>query len=151
MYATARVASDGSPVLRLLGVFLHELQQLSPATVPELAGTGAVIVHGDFGPQNVLVDGHRIAAVLDWEFAHVGQSIEDLAWAEWIVRMHHPETSDAVGELHRGAQLSPDWSARHGAMLARCHRVMVFCEQNRQPAGVRLWHERLRATEAWVE
>ena len=144
--------AGGAPeLLRLLGVFLHELQQLPPRTVPELAGTGEVIVHGDFGPQNVLIDGHRIAAVLDWEFAHIGRPIEDLAWAEWIVRMHHPEASGSLGELHRGAQLSPDWSDRHGAMLDRCRQLMVVCEQNRQRAGAQLWHERLRVTEGWVE
>jgi Phosphotransferase enzyme family len=144
-------AGRAPELLGLLGVFLHELQQLSPATVPELAGTGGVIAHGDFGPQNVLVDGHRITAVVDWEFAHLGQPVEDLAWAEWIVRMHHPSALDALAALHRGAQLSPNWSARHDAMLARCRQLIVFCEQNQEPAGVQLWRERLRATEEWVE
>ena len=40
-----------------------------------------MIVHGDFGPQNVLIAGDNISALLDWEFAHAGQPVEDLAWA----------------------------------------------------------------------
>jgi aminoglycoside phosphotransferase (APT) family kinase protein len=36
--------------------------------------------------------------VVDWEFAHLGDPVEDLAWCEWIVRMHHPEHVDAPGE-----------------------------------------------------
>jgi aminoglycoside phosphotransferase (APT) family kinase protein len=40
------------------------------------------IVHGDLRHGNFLHDGRgRITAVLDWEMAHVGDPIEDLAWA----------------------------------------------------------------------
>lgn len=38
-----------------------------------------VIVHGDFNIHNLLVDDGRIAALLDWEFAHIGDPAEDLA------------------------------------------------------------------------
>jgi aminoglycoside phosphotransferase (APT) family kinase protein len=36
-------------------------------------------VHGDFRLGNLAVT-DRLVAVLDWEFAHVGQAIEDVAW-----------------------------------------------------------------------
>ncbi len=39
-----------------------------------------VLVHGDFRMGNLIVDGSRLAAVLDWELAHVGERYEDLAW-----------------------------------------------------------------------
>lgn len=40
------------------------------------------IVHGDYRNGNVLHDGKgRIIAVLDWEMAHIGDPLEDLAWA----------------------------------------------------------------------
>lgn len=40
------------------------------------------IVHGDYRNGNVLHDGQgKIVAVLDWEMAHIGDPIEDLAWA----------------------------------------------------------------------
>jgi aminoglycoside phosphotransferase (APT) family kinase protein len=40
------------------------------------------IVHGDYRNGNVLHDGKgRIVAVLDWEMAHIGDPLEDLAWA----------------------------------------------------------------------
>ncbi len=38
------------------------------------------LVHGDFRPANMLVDEARISAVLDWEFAHVGDPMEDIGW-----------------------------------------------------------------------
>ena len=40
------------------------------------------VVHGDFRSGNFLHDGAvRITAVLDWEMAHLGDPLEDLAWA----------------------------------------------------------------------
>ncbi|SCW78188.1 Predicted kinase, aminoglycoside phosphotransferase (APT) family [Sphingobium faniae] len=38
------------------------------------------IVHGDYGLHNLLVDGEDIRAVLDWEFWHIGDPREDLAY-----------------------------------------------------------------------
>jgi aminoglycoside phosphotransferase (APT) family kinase protein len=37
-----------------------------------------VVVHGDAGPYNFLIDEDRLTAVLDWEFAHLGDPAEDL-------------------------------------------------------------------------
>ncbi|GGN02866.1 phosphotransferase [Thermus composti] len=39
-----------------------------------------VLVHGDFRIGNLLVDEEGLVAVLDWEFAHLGDPREDLAW-----------------------------------------------------------------------
>jgi aminoglycoside phosphotransferase (APT) family kinase protein len=41
----------------------------------------SALVHGDFRPGNVLYDGDRIVGLLDWEMAHIGDPVEDLAWA----------------------------------------------------------------------
>jgi aminoglycoside phosphotransferase (APT) family kinase protein len=39
------------------------------------------IVHGDLRFGNLLYDGGRVTALLDWEMVHLGDPIEDLAWA----------------------------------------------------------------------
>ncbi len=39
-----------------------------------------VVSHGDFRIGNLMVDETGIVAVLDWEFAHVSDPAEDLAW-----------------------------------------------------------------------
>lgn len=39
-----------------------------------------VLVHGDFRMGNLIVDGSRLAAVLDWELVHRGDPCDDLAW-----------------------------------------------------------------------
>ena len=38
------------------------------------------IVHGDFRYGNLLYEGKRINALLDWEMVHLGDPVEDLAW-----------------------------------------------------------------------
>ena len=48
-----------------------------------LATTGAAtpaVVHGDFRTGNLMVDARGLAAVLDWELAHLGDPLEDLGW-----------------------------------------------------------------------
>jgi aminoglycoside phosphotransferase (APT) family kinase protein len=39
------------------------------------------IVHGDFRYGNLLYEGKRINALLDWEMVHLGDPVEDLTWA----------------------------------------------------------------------
>jgi hypothetical protein len=47
--------------------------------VPAVSGP-PVLVHGDAGPGNFLFDQGRLTVLLDWELAHRGDPIEDLAW-----------------------------------------------------------------------
>lgn len=140
-------------VLAATGTLLRRLQETSPTLVPSLAGHGSVISHGDFGPQNLLIDVERdeITAVMDWEFAHIGEPVEDLAWAEWIVRMHHPGAVDELASLHHAAALHFDWSARHEAMLAKCEQLRDYCDGQGWSTGADVWRERIDATGQWVE
>jgi aminoglycoside phosphotransferase (APT) family kinase protein len=39
-----------------------------------------VMCHGDYGEGNFLVQEGRVSALLDWEFAHLGDPYDDLAW-----------------------------------------------------------------------
>jgi aminoglycoside phosphotransferase (APT) family kinase protein len=49
---------------------------------PPPAAAKIAVVHGDLRSGNFLHDGEgRILAVLDWEMAHLGDPLEDLAWA----------------------------------------------------------------------
>ena len=42
--------------------------------------TRRVIVHGDLRLGNLIVDDDGLAAAIDWELAHLGDPLEDLAW-----------------------------------------------------------------------
>lgn len=78
------------------------LDRLAPPTVAR-----TVLCHGDVGPGNFLHDGTRVTALLDWEFAHLGDPMDDLAW--WVFRGH--DIAGGCGDL--AAQLAR-WSAATG-------------------------------------
>lgn len=43
-----------------------------------------VLVHGDFRTGNLIYDHTGFVSVLDWEMAHLGDALEDVAWAQLI-------------------------------------------------------------------
>ena len=50
------------------------LRERAPEPLP------SVVLHGDFRLGNVVVSEHGLASLLDWEFAHLGDPTEDVAW-----------------------------------------------------------------------
>jgi aminoglycoside phosphotransferase (APT) family kinase protein len=57
--------------------------------------TTTVLVHGDFKPGNVLLEGDRIVALLDWELAHLGDPMEDVGWVTQPLRRREHIIADA--------------------------------------------------------
>ena len=55
------------------------LEWLREHLLPELPARPSVPLHGDLVARNLLVDEHGSIAVLDWEFAHLGDPAFDLA------------------------------------------------------------------------
>lgn len=142
-------AGFARPVLRAGGEVLREIHA---EAFPDAPGT--VLVHGDFGPNNLLLDPatFTVSAVLDWELAHPGDAVEDLAWCEWIVRMHHADQVAALDEFFDGYGHRPPWAERQAAMVAQCRMLLDMCR--RWPGGgdaVRMWGHRLAVTAAWTE
>jgi len=60
-----------------LPIYHYALRWLEQNTPPE---TTPVLLHGDFRMGNLLLEKTGIAAVIDWELAHIGDPAEDLAW-----------------------------------------------------------------------
>src|SRR5262249_11330152 len=71
---TRGTGRDGwmDPLLRLTTDWLE-------ANVPEGDGT-VVLVQGDTGPGNFMYEDGRVTAVVDWELAHFGDPMDDIAW-----------------------------------------------------------------------
>ncbi|MGH8879478.1 MAG: phosphotransferase [Stackebrandtia sp.] len=127
---------------------IHTVPTAAVEAGPHASG---VLVHGDFGPQNVLFDPDSltVTAVLDWEWAHIGQPVEDLAWCEWIVRTHHADCADALPHLYHGYGMAmPPWPRRQAAMLGKCRAMRQFGAR-RQDGTATLWQRRLAVTQAW--
>lgn len=59
------------------------------------------LVHGDFRMGNIMVDADGLAAVLDWELAHIGDAHEDLAYGCMTVWRfgHIDRPAFGVGDL----------------------------------------------------
>jgi aminoglycoside phosphotransferase (APT) family kinase protein len=89
--------TDGGDVASCVGAEVHRWERLmraSPAPPDPLLEFGhrwllanlpstdraPILVHGDAGPGNFLYEGGHTTAIIDWEFAHAGEAMEDLAW-----------------------------------------------------------------------
>ena len=83
--------SGRSPAQTAVENSTHQLQQIDePHPVLELAirwlgrhfpaSASTVLVHGDFRVGNLMVGPGGLCAIFDWEFAHIGDPAEDLAW-----------------------------------------------------------------------
>ena len=63
------------PVIEWALRWVRRQVEASPARASE-----PVLVHGDFRVGNIMYDRDGLVAVLDWEGAHAGDPLEDLAW-----------------------------------------------------------------------
>ncbi|WP_265444742.1 phosphotransferase family protein [Flexivirga meconopsidis] len=145
-------AGEAVTVLAACGAVLRVLHGLDRNLLSKRA-TGGVISHGDFGPNNVLLDaGRRVCAVLDWEFSGIGAPITDVAWCEWIVRMHHPDAVGALPAFFDAYGERPSWRQRQAEMLRRCSWLEDFTRRwDPEGAGVPLWQDRAAVTRRWRE
>ncbi len=126
----------------------------TPVNHIELPGYGNTLIHGDYGPQNLLFSpsGKQVVAVLDWEWAHLGEPIEDLATVEWIVRTHHPNAVEHLLAFFDAYGTRPAWKIRQAAMIERCRRFERTDPIDRSGRGRRaFWQERARIVASWVE
>lgn len=80
--AAAQLADLDAAIVRLEAEPMVELRAASwwlRRNLPPAPAT-PVVVHGDYRPANLLVEGDGISAILDWEFTHIGDPMEDLGW-----------------------------------------------------------------------
>ena len=85
------------------------------------------MVHGDYRTGNFLFDeAGTIHAILDWEMAHLGDPLEDLAWS--LSRVFHWARDDRAGGLlpHEEAIAVWERSAGRKADRAALHWWSLF-------------------------
>lgn len=105
------------------------------------------IVHGDYRSGNFLVDdAGRIGAIVDWEMAHLGDPLEDLAWAMDPLWSHgvdgHPggtiDEATAIAHWQRSSGLTPDPAAlRWWRVYAQVMGLAIWISSGREVADGR--------------
>lgn len=122
---------------------IAQLRAILAREAPILAEIGAEcsLVHGDYNPGNILIDGGRVSAVLDWEFAHAGTPWMDVGN---LLRNLDACWHDAIrdGLMAGGMALPADWRKR--ADLVDLSSALEFLTTDRSDA-----FKRTRV--AWVE
>lgn len=79
-----------------------------------------VLVHGDAGPGNFLFEAGHLTALIDWELAHLGDPMEDLAWFSMRCVMEPvPDFAASIAAYERAAGRKVD---RRRILY---HRVLV--------------------------
>lgn len=78
---------------------------------------GPVLVHGDFRLGNLMVDEQGLAAVLDWELAHIGDPREDISWI-CVNSWRFGQTEQRVGGFGELEPLLEAYAAAGGVQLA---------------------------------
>ncbi len=142
-------ADQGETVLAVLGDLLQQLQQVpTDALAGKIPGDGTCLVHGDFGPQNLILyqKSHQPAALLDWEWGHLGSPVEDLAWTEWIMRMHYQNQLKYITVFFDHYGDLPAWSLRHEAMILQCRRYLEFAHLEGKRKNIQIWQNRMVMT-----
>jgi aminoglycoside phosphotransferase (APT) family kinase protein len=96
-----RVQLEPEPELAVVIAWLRANAPVSPLTV---------LVHGDFKPGNVLLEGDEVTAILDWETVHLGDPHEDLGWVTNPLRAGEHR----IPEVWQPEQLLTHWSQGTG-------------------------------------
>ena len=109
------------------------------------------MVHGDFRLGNLMVDGDGLAAVLDWELAHLGDPMEDLGW--FCVKAWRFGAEPPVAGLGRYEDLFDAYDAAGGPARRPGRGALVGGARHAQvgrdlhPAGVDPPHRLSRSVE----
>lgn len=138
--------SDPSPYAL---VAEHVLKELFPGDPDRL-----VLCHGDTGPLNFLHQDGRITGLIDWEFAHVGDPYDDLAWITvrcWMFGFELKGFAEDVAEHyfesdHLDADRLRYWQA---VVLLRNLVIVESAIENGAPGRSRFVHHMLRPALQW--
>ena len=94
------------------------------------------VVHGDYRSGNFLFDGNGdIKAILDWEMAHLGDPLEDLAWALDPLWAHH-DPSRPAGTIARDGAIRV-WEDASGLKADR--QALAWWEIFASVKGCAIW------------
>lgn len=119
------------------GALLRRFHEASRALADRL-GDGPVICHNDPGPNNTVFLRGRPIAFIDFDFAAVGDPLEDVAYMAWSWCISSkPARGDAASQAHQVRVLAD----AYGLSTAQRTRLMDAV-QERLERNERFWTER---------
>ena len=69
----------------------------------------AALIHGDFGPQQFLIQKDKSIKLIDWETVKVGNPSEDIAWFLWTTFLHTNAFKDLYKAFIKGYEKYSPW------------------------------------------
>lgn len=94
----------------------------------DLASGPASLVHGDYGVHNLLQENGVIHAVLDWEFAKIGNQIEDLGFVLPVAEMVHGWDAFLDGYVEAGGTRPGDDQLNFFNILGRTRLAIMISQ-----------------------
>jgi len=86
------------------------------------------LVHGDYGLNNLLVHEDRVSAILDWEFAHIGNAIYDLGYF-YFQAEHLGSWEDFMSAYQAAGGFAPtDEQLDYGILFATTRLGVMVCQ-----------------------
>jgi len=113
--------------------------------IPDYDGE-PVLVQGDTGPGNFIHYRGHVTAIVDWELAHLGDPMDDIAWLSWRATQHgwpdfparlreYEETSGITVDARRVAYYRLNACARLGPRFGLADMGMTARRQAAAPVG----------------
>ncbi|WP_411130401.1 phosphotransferase family protein, partial [Streptomyces sp. x-19] len=111
-----RIEPASDRVLDMAMALMHTHRSMLDDCSPSL-------LHGDFSPDNVIVESGSIAAVIDWEAAKSGPPEMDIGWWDCFFDSPLTQASELISGYERQSKFDPERLAtlRHLAVL----RIMI--------------------------
>ncbi|MCA9917896.1 MAG: aminoglycoside phosphotransferase family protein [Anaerolineales bacterium] len=84
-----------------------------------------VICHGDFAPYNVVLNGNQAVGIIDFDTAHPGPRMWDLAYAlyRWVP-FHNPQNPDGLRDIEAQLARARRFCAAYGFPVDQRHRLV---------------------------
>ncbi|MEX1008698.1 MAG: phosphotransferase family protein, partial [Acidimicrobiia bacterium] len=141
----ARLADDHvadlDPLVRYGGAWLH-------AHAPD-AVERTVLVQGDTGPGNFVFEHGRVTGIVDWEFAHIGDPMDDWAWLD--MRMPGADLTELQDRYSHATGIAVDHERIRYYRAAVDYRCAVTTSLAvSRGGGARGWAPYLLVTERYV-
>ena len=124
----AQAEASGEPIEPMLRISLEFLEN----SIPDYDGPVA-LVQGDTGPGNIMYQDGKVTGIIDWELAHLGDPMDDIAWMCWRTVQH--TFTDFAQRMREYEALSGHRIDVDRVNYYRVNAFVVLCAPSSSQAG----------------